>query len=184
MTQKRSKTYLKKLFRDFTYKYKSLNLRQSDVAEILHITRSHLNKVINNRTNPSLSLIEDIENFTYGGRKSMAEDLDNIIIDTSNVPKALSEFTNYYWNEISSAMRNLQEEQSFKIFMLFFDNFHLEPSSKEIFNSISIEELQEKLNCSAEEITIALDELIDKGYLLVEEDEEGYVKTFTFVEKP
>ena len=184
MAQNRSKAYLKKLFRDFIHKYESLGWHQIDAAKELGITRSHLNKVINNRTDPSLSLIEDIENFTYGDRKSMTKDLDNIIIDTSHVSKELSEFTKYYWDEISSAMKNLQEEQSFKIFMLFFLNFHTEPSSEDIFDSISIEEIQQKMNCSAEEVSIALDELIDKGYLLYEQDEEGYVKSFTFVEKP
>jgi len=34
---------------------------QQEVAEILNISRSHLNKVINGKTNPSIYLLEKIE---------------------------------------------------------------------------------------------------------------------------
>lgn len=34
------------------------NLRQVDAAEQLNITRSHLNKVLNERTAPSIKLLE------------------------------------------------------------------------------------------------------------------------------
>ena len=34
------------------------NLRQVDAAERLNITRSHLNKVLNERTAPSIKLLE------------------------------------------------------------------------------------------------------------------------------
>ena len=39
---------------------------QQEAADELEITRSHLNKVINKRTTPSLKLIQDMENFCYG----------------------------------------------------------------------------------------------------------------------
>lgn len=47
---------------DFFAKFKQWcdihNLRQVDAAEQLSITRSHLNKVLNERTAPSIKLLE------------------------------------------------------------------------------------------------------------------------------
>ena len=57
--------YLEKLFSDFYKKLETLNMSQSQAAEELEITRSHLNKVINKRTSPSLKLIQKIEEFCY-----------------------------------------------------------------------------------------------------------------------
>ena len=58
--------YLEKLFSDFYKKLETLNMSQSQAAEELEITRSHLNKVINKRTDPSLKLIQKMEKFCYG----------------------------------------------------------------------------------------------------------------------
>ena len=57
---------LDKLFLDFKKKIKDLEMNQQEAAEQLNITRSHLNKVINKRTTPSLKLIQDMEIFCYG----------------------------------------------------------------------------------------------------------------------
>ena len=57
--------YLEKLFSDFYKKLETLNMSQSQAAEELEITRSHLNKVINKRTDPSLNLIQKMEKFCY-----------------------------------------------------------------------------------------------------------------------
>lgn len=57
---------LDKLFFDFKKKIKNLGMNQQEAAEQLNITRSHLNKVINRRTAPSLKLIQDMEIFCYG----------------------------------------------------------------------------------------------------------------------
>ena len=57
---------LNQLFKDFKEKIKKMEISQQEAAEQLSITRSHLNKVINKRTTPSLKLIQDMENFCYG----------------------------------------------------------------------------------------------------------------------
>lgn len=56
---------LNKLFFDFKQKLKKIGMSQQEAADKLKITRSHLNKVINKRTTPSLKLIKDMENFCY-----------------------------------------------------------------------------------------------------------------------
>ena len=56
---------LNKLFLDFKQKLKNVGMSQQEAADELKITRSHLNKVINKRTTPSLKLIQDMENFCY-----------------------------------------------------------------------------------------------------------------------
>ena len=56
---------LNKLFFDFKQKLKNIGMSQQEAADELKITRSHLNKVINKRTTPSLKLIKNMENFCY-----------------------------------------------------------------------------------------------------------------------
>ena len=56
---------LNKLFFDFKQKLKKIGMSQQEAADELKITRSHLNKVINKRTTPSLKLIKDMETFCY-----------------------------------------------------------------------------------------------------------------------
>jgi len=56
---------LDKLFLDFKKRIRDLGMNQQIAAEQLEITRSHLNKVINKRTLPSLKLIQKIEEFCY-----------------------------------------------------------------------------------------------------------------------
>ena len=63
MTQ--AEDILNKLFLDFKQKLKKIGMSQQEAADELKITRSHLNKVINKRTAPSLKLIKDMENFCY-----------------------------------------------------------------------------------------------------------------------
>ncbi len=63
MTQ--AEDILNKLFTDFKQKLKNIGMSQQEAADRLEITRSHLNKVINKRTAPSLKLIKDMENFCY-----------------------------------------------------------------------------------------------------------------------
>ena len=63
MTQ--AEDILNKLFFDFKQKLKKIGMSQQEAADELKITRSHLNKVINKRTTPSLKLIRDMENFCY-----------------------------------------------------------------------------------------------------------------------
>ena len=63
MTQ--AEDILNKLFFDFKQKLKNIGMSQQEAADELKITRSHLNKVINKRTAPSLKLIQDMENFCY-----------------------------------------------------------------------------------------------------------------------
>lgn len=63
MTQ--AEDILNKLFTDFKQKLKNMGMSQQEAADRLEITRSHLNKVINKRTTPSLKLIQNIENFCY-----------------------------------------------------------------------------------------------------------------------
>jgi len=60
MTQ--SADYLKQLLKDFEQWRNNANYTQKEVAEqLLHITRSHLNKVLNGKTAPSLYLIQKME---------------------------------------------------------------------------------------------------------------------------
>ena len=61
-----SRETLNTLFRDFKNKLENTGISQGEAAEQLHITRSHLNKVINKRTDPSLKLIQEMERFVYG----------------------------------------------------------------------------------------------------------------------
>lgn len=61
-----SQETLDNLFRDFKKKLENTGMNQGEAAEQLHITRSHLNKVINKRTDPSLKLIQEMERFVYG----------------------------------------------------------------------------------------------------------------------
>lgn len=63
MTQ--AEDILNKLFLDFKQKLKNVGMSQQEAADELKITRSHLNKVINKRTTPSLKLIKDMENFCH-----------------------------------------------------------------------------------------------------------------------
>jgi len=63
MTQ--AEDVLNTLFIDFKQKLKNIGMSQQEAADRLEITRSHLNKVINKRTTPSLKLIQDMENFCY-----------------------------------------------------------------------------------------------------------------------
>jgi len=63
MTQ--TEDILDKLFLDFKKRIRDLGINQQIAAEQLEITRSHLNKVINKRTPPSLKLIQKIEEFCY-----------------------------------------------------------------------------------------------------------------------
>lgn len=57
---------LDKLFQDFYKKLVDKDMTQYEAAEELEITRSHLNKVINKKTAPSLKLIQKLEEFCYG----------------------------------------------------------------------------------------------------------------------
>ena len=57
---------LDQLFLDFKKKINDLGMNQQEAAKQLNVTRSHLNKVINKRTTPSLKLIQDMEIFCYG----------------------------------------------------------------------------------------------------------------------
>ena len=57
-----SADYLKQLLKDFEQWRNNANYTQKEVAEqLLHITRSHLNKVLNGKTAPSLYLIQKME---------------------------------------------------------------------------------------------------------------------------
>lgn len=58
--------YIEKLFTDFERIRKQKGDTQRELAEKFNITRSHLNKVINLRTDPSVDLIKKIEEYTYG----------------------------------------------------------------------------------------------------------------------
>ena len=60
--------YLDKLFIDFERWRNSQGLTQQQIADELGITRSHLNKVLNKRTPPSIQLIQKLEEKCYGKR--------------------------------------------------------------------------------------------------------------------
>ena len=60
-----SESALDNLFKDFYKRLETLKMSQGQAAEKLGITRSHLNKVINKRTDPSLKLIQKMEKFCY-----------------------------------------------------------------------------------------------------------------------
>ena len=47
--------------RQFRNWYENRNIRQEDIAEQLGITRWHLSKVLNQRTMPSLKLLDRME---------------------------------------------------------------------------------------------------------------------------
>ena len=48
--------------------YENQNIRQEDIAEQLGITRWHLSKVLNQRTMPSLKLLETMEEVMQNDR--------------------------------------------------------------------------------------------------------------------
>ena len=58
--------YLNKLLIDFEVWREKQGLTQKEIAEQLGITRSHLNKVLNGKTQPSLQLIQKLEETCYG----------------------------------------------------------------------------------------------------------------------
>lgn len=58
--------YLNKLFIDFEKWRANQGITQQQAAEQLNITRSHLNKVLNGRTSPSIQLIQKLEEKCYG----------------------------------------------------------------------------------------------------------------------
>ena len=63
-----SEDYLKQLLKNFEKWRKDTNYTQKEVAEqLLHITRSHLNKVLNEKTPPSLYLIQKMEEVMNNG---------------------------------------------------------------------------------------------------------------------
>ena len=67
MTQ--SENYVQQLLKDFEQWRKNTNYTQKEVAEqLLHITRSHLNKVLNEKTAPSLYLIQRMEEVMKNGK--------------------------------------------------------------------------------------------------------------------
>ena len=67
MTQ--SENYVQQLLEDFERWRKNTNYTQKEVAEqLLHITRSHLNKVLNGKTAPSLYLIQKMEEVMKNGK--------------------------------------------------------------------------------------------------------------------
>lgn len=61
-----SQETLDNLFKEFKKKLENIGMNQGEAAQQLHVTRSHLNKVINKRTDPSLKLIQEMERFVYG----------------------------------------------------------------------------------------------------------------------
>ncbi len=186
MTQKRTKAYLSRLFKDFREKIDKLGLIQSDAAEMLEITRSHLNKIINKRTNASLELIKKMENFTYGENVTDQNDeYDHIYIDTSHVDPGFSQFLKDHDDEFSSACKDLQEEQSFKIYCYLFMKDYASGFPEEEYSAdfTTVEELQKRCNCTEEEVNVALNEMFEKKYLVTEKDENGTDVT-NFVAKP
>lgn len=52
---------IKEICNNFIDWMRTKGYTQQEVAEILNISRSHLNKVINGKTNPSIYLLEKIE---------------------------------------------------------------------------------------------------------------------------
>ena len=67
MTQ--SENYVQQLLKNFEQWRKNTNYTQKEVAEqLLHITRSHLNKVLNGKTAPSLYLIQKMEEVMKNGK--------------------------------------------------------------------------------------------------------------------
>jgi len=64
-----SENYVQQLLEDFERWRKNTNYTQKEVAEqLLHITRSHLNKVLNGKTAPSLYLIQKMEEVMKNGK--------------------------------------------------------------------------------------------------------------------
>lgn len=63
MTQ--SEIYLKQLLKDFRLWWKNSGITQQEIAFEFEITRSHLNKIMNERTNPSLQIIKKMEEKCY-----------------------------------------------------------------------------------------------------------------------
>jgi len=54
-------TSVSKILTDFELWRKSQGLTQQEVAEKLDVTRPHLNKVLNQKTLPSIQLLEKME---------------------------------------------------------------------------------------------------------------------------
>ena len=54
-------TSVSKILTDFELWRKSQGLTQQEVAEKLDVTRPHLNKVLNQKTPPSIQLLEKME---------------------------------------------------------------------------------------------------------------------------
>ena len=66
MTQ--SEEYLHKLLIDFERWREDNGITQREIAADIGVTRSHLNKVLNKKTLPSLQLIQKLEEKCYGNK--------------------------------------------------------------------------------------------------------------------
>ena len=64
-------------------------MNKQEAADELKITRSHLNKVINKRTMPSLRLIKDMEDYLVYLKKGYEKDIVSFK-DMLNLTRALS----------------------------------------------------------------------------------------------
>ena len=166
-----SQTYLKQLFKDFKKRLSEVNMTQAEVANDFKVTRSHLNKVLNGRTDASLSLIEQIENFTYGN--------DKIFIKKDNYTMDITNFLQPYAEEIIKAAASLDTEYGYKIFMYLFTKLYF-PDNEENPDSFSIEELCNFFKCKEDNLIPSLDELVEKGYLIQEFDKNGKIENFGF----
>lgn len=169
-----SREYLKQLFRDFKKRLTEMNMTQEEAANEFEITRSHLNKVLNGRADASLSLIEQIENFTYGNNP----EYDKIYIKTDPISKEYLNFMARYSKETMYAMKELQEEYSFKIYIYLFTKLYC-PSEDED-ESFSLEELADYLKCKIEDLYPSLDELVEKKFLIQKFNENNEVEEFGF----
>lgn len=145
------------------------NLSQGAAAEQIKISRTHLNKILNGREIPSVALL-----------KRMEEVMDKNIIYYKINNNGISSFLHNYKDEMNKAIANLQEEYSLKIFMYLFLKLYCPSEKDENPDSFSIEELCAYVHCSSNELIPSLNELVEKGYLIQEFDENGEIDSFGF----
>lgn len=104
---------------------------------------------------------------------------EKIYIDVSMLDPEYLNFVGEYADETLYAMRELQEEYSFKIYSYLFAKLYGPIKGDKNPHSFSLEDLCERVGCTKEEdLHASLDELVEKHFLIPETNENGEIDSY------
>ena len=106
-------------------------------------------------------------------------DIEKIYVKKDDYAVEVTNFLQPYAEEIISAAANLDTEYGYRIFMYLFTKLYYS-EDEENPDSFSMEELRDFFKCEEDDLTNSLDELVEKGYLIQEFNENGEVESFGF----